>query len=97
MQRTHSCFYSRRDVHDREAERVVAVVPGWRCVWLPRHGRYLAFQEAEMVDSSIAPPAVAEPDVDGVIAAIEALGELRDLVREWLRTQKQCEGSGIHD
>ncbi|WP_148046270.1 hypothetical protein [Halostreptopolyspora alba] len=79
-----------------EANLVAPIVPeGWRVVWLPQHSVFLAYLDVDM-PAGFDRPAVAEPDVDGVIAAIEALGHLRDLVREWVRTQKQNERAGSH-
>ncbi|TQN31148.1 hypothetical protein FHX37_1040 [Haloactinospora alba] len=68
---------------EREADRVESEAPvGWRVVWLPRHGMYLAYTEAEA--GTGAGPCVAEAEPDRVISSIRALGELRDGVRKWV-------------
>ncbi|GAA3739567.1 hypothetical protein GCM10022402_19160 [Salinactinospora qingdaonensis] len=69
---------------DQGALWVEEKAPEWRCVWLPRHGTYLAYRDMEMANPSAPKPAVAEPKPDEVLRAIELIADLRELVWAWV-------------
>lgn len=56
--------------------------PGWRCVWLPRHGVFLAFPDVDTEEPR--PAAVAEETEEKALTAIRHTSQLRRLVRMWL-------------
>ncbi|TQN26073.1 hypothetical protein FHX37_4610 [Haloactinospora alba] len=59
------------------------VPEGWRAVWLPQHGAYLAFLDTDM------PPGIEQPAVygetkDETLHAIYRHKELAEVVRKWV-------------
>ncbi len=70
---------------DTQCRRVESLAPGWRCVWLPWHGVYLAFPDADTWDADTPrPTAVAEETAEQTLTAIRYTSQLRDLIRVWL-------------
>lgn len=78
---------------DTQCRQVEAHALGWRCVWLPRHGVYLACPDAEVEEPR--PAAVTEATAEKTLTAIRLTSQLRCLVRVWLnRAHKQPRGRG---
>ncbi|MBQ1081565.1 hypothetical protein [Nocardiopsis sp. B62] len=75
------------ELREPDCRRVELAAPRWRCVWLPQHGSFLAFLDADMRAPGMPTPAVAEPTADATIDAIHQLQELEGLVREWIETR----------
>jgi hypothetical protein len=67
---------------DTQCRQVETHAPGWRCVWLPHHGVYLAYPGTDAEEPR--PAAVAEATADKTLTAIRLTSRLRRLVRDWL-------------
>jgi anti-sigma regulatory factor (Ser/Thr protein kinase) len=67
---------------DTQCRQVEAHAPGWRCVWLPHHGVYLAYPDADVEEPR--PAAVTEATAEKTLTAIRLTSQLRRLVRVWL-------------
>ncbi len=67
-----------------DACRVETEAPGWRCIWLLRHGVFLAYPDTGAQPNAPTPAAVAEETAEQMLTAIRHMGRLRRLVRLWL-------------
>jgi hypothetical protein len=69
---------------EAEASRVEEEAPeGWRVVWLPRHGVFLAYLDVDMPEG-FDRPAVSAETAQGTLEAIATHRHLAGVVREWL-------------